>query len=38
MAGTADLTSTRAEDWALLGAGRANAVCAYIGKRSDLVS
>ena len=31
------LTSTKFEDWTLLGAGRANTVFAYVGKRGDLV-
>lgn len=36
MVDAVDLTSTRAEEWALLGAGRANAVFAYKGKRGEL--
>lgn len=32
-----DLSDTKPGDWVLLGAGRANAVFAYRGKRQDLV-
>lgn len=33
-----DLSETKADDWSLLGAGRANAVFAYHGARPELVS